>query len=558
MKTVTALVEARVAASPEAIAIVDDTGATTYGELNRRAEEIAACLVARDVGRGSLVAVRTGRSAAMVATWLGVLKTAAAYLPLDGSYPEARQRFMLADSGAEPVLDGAEPQIGLDATAARVEPDDLACVIYTSGSTGLPKGVMIEHRSLAGTLEWYADATCLSPGDRVGQTAASGFDVAGCEIWSALAAGAELHIAPESVRKAPEELCHWAAERRLDVLYMVTPLAQLAVENGWLDRAPPRVLTTGGERLTVTPPPGARYRLLNMYGPAETAVVATCAEVPPGSEAPPPIGHPIAGATALVLDAAGLPVPPGVPGELYIGGAGVGRGYLGRPTLTAKRFLTRAGERVYRTGDLVRRRVDGQLEYVGRADDQVKIRGFRIELGEVEAHLRAHPEVTDAAAAVWTPARGHPRLAGYAVGLFDPIEVRRWLARRLPAHMVPAVIVPMASLPLTPNQKLDRAALPDPARLPDTAVLTDPGERALAADWREACGVVVRGPGDNLAELGADSLDLILVRARVAARAGAPIPADLLTLVQPLSEQAALLAALPSLEAAAACGRRAP
>ncbi|MFI6299758.1 amino acid adenylation domain-containing protein [Nonomuraea sp. NPDC050790] len=551
MKTVTALVEARVAASPDAIAIVDSTGETSYGELNRRAEALAAGLRAKGVGPGSIVGVRLERSAAMVAAWLGVLKAGAAYLPLDGSHPEARLRFMLEDSGADLVLSEADapgthrPEApGPDATAARVGPGDLAYVIYTSGSTGLPKGVMIEHGCIVNTLEWYAGVMGIGPGDRVGQTAASGFDIAGCEIWGALVAGAELRIAPEPARKSPEELCRWAADSRLDALFMVTPLAQLAIEHGWLAGSPLRVLATGGERLLVAPPPDAGYRFLNMYGPTETAVVATCTEVAPGAELPPPIGRPIANTTAYVLDEDGEPVPDGAEGELYLGGAGVGRGYLGRPELTAERFVVRGGERLYRTGDLVRRRADGDLCFVGRTDDQVKVRGFRIELGEVEAQLRACPGVGEAAVVVWEPERGFPRLAGYACGDFDAAEVRSRLAERLPEHMVPAVVVPMASLPLTPNQKLDRAALPDPADHVIRPAVFDPAQAALAEDWRQACGVSARDAGDSLVVLGAGSLDLIMLQARVAARIGSPIPAGLLNLSQPLQEQARLLAGL--------------
>ncbi|MFD9939173.1 amino acid adenylation domain-containing protein [Nonomuraea sp. NPDC059023] len=554
MKTVTALVEARVAASPDAIAIVDSTGSTSYGELNRRAEAVAARLRAKGAGPGSIVGVRLGRSAAMVTAWLGVLKAGAAYLPLDGSYPEARLRFMLDDSGAELVLSEADvlgidrPEApGPDAPAARVEPGDLAYVIYTSGSTGLPKGVMIEHRSIANTLQWYADILGVCPGDRVGQTAASGFDIAGCEIWGALIAGAELRIAPEPARKSPEELCRWAADGRLDVLFMVTPLAQLAIEHGWLDGSSLRVLATGGERLLVAPPEGAGYRFLNMYGPTETAVVATCTEVAPGAELPPPIGTPIANTTAYVLDEDGAPVPDGAEGELYLGGAGVGRGYLGRPELTAERFVVRDGERLYRTGDLVRRLADGNLRFAGRTDDQVKVRGFRIELGEVEAQLRACPGVGEAAVVVWEPERGFPRLAGYACGDFDAARVRALLAERLPEHMVPAVIVPMGRLPLTPNQKLDRAALPDPAEHaaePRPAAGFDPAQAALAEDWRQACGVTARDADDSLVVLGAGSLDLIMLQARLADRIGLPVPAGLLNLSQPLKEQARLLAGI--------------
>jgi arthrofactin-type cyclic lipopeptide synthetase C len=583
--TLPALLAGRVAQTPDAVALVDGVGRMTYRHLDARADAVAAELRRRGVGRGSVVGVLMDRSAAMVAAWLGVLKTGAAYLPLDCSHPEARLRFMIGDArvalavcdpgavevagalGVQTLVVGpneddqiadarADDDLSADADAPR--PEDVAYVIYTSGSTGQPKGVMVEHRNIANTVRWHGPTIGVRPGERVGQTAGSGFDVASWEIWGNLLAGAQLHIAPECVRRSPEQLCRWVVDERLHHVCLITPVAVLALRNGWLQHSDLRVLMTGGERLPFAPPADAPFRMVNLYGPTEIAVIATYAEVPRGSQEPPSIGRPIANARAYVLDPNGEPVPVGVEGELYVGGAGVARGYLARPELTAQRFLDdpfRPGERMYRTGDLVCRRPDGQLDFLGRTDDQVKVRGYRIELGEIEVQLCAHPAVRNAAVTVWEPQAGFPRLIGYVSGDdgLNGADVRAWLADRLPAHMVPALIAPLPELPLTSNSKIDRAALPDPAELlarmasddalESTRFATD-AEAALAEDWRIACGVIARGSADTPLAIGASSLDLIALRARVSQRLGVPIPGDALTVAQSLAEQARIIAGL--------------
>lgn len=569
-RTLPALVAARCAAAPDAVAVVDETGRLTYGELDRRADAVAVRLRASGVGRHSVVGVLLDRSATMVVAWLGVLKAGAAYLPLDGSYPVERLRLMTGDARTEVVITQAstaglvaqlpvEPVVldadgpggwpEADAFPAGAVPEDLAYVVYTSGSTGPPKGAMVEHRNIVNTSRWYFEQMGVRPGYRAGQTAAGGFDVASWEIWGNLLAGAEIHIAPEAVRRSPEDLCRWIRDERLRVVQLVTPLAVLAIRHGWLEGSELDVLMIGGEKLHVTPPASARYRCYNLYGPTETAVVATCAPVGSDAGQDPPIGQPITGTTADVLDAAEGTVPAGGTGELHLGGDGVGRGYLHRPGLTARRFRPDpavAGGRRYRTGDLVRRRPDGQLEYVGRADDQVKIQGFRIEPGEVESHLRAHPDVGDAAVTVWRPEKGYPRLVAYVCGgSVDGAAIRRWLADRVPPHLVPAALVPLAVLPLNSHDKVDRAALPDPqpwlADDADRPSLDDPLEAALAADWRRVCGVAATSPGDTLAGLGAGSLDLVALHLTVSARYGATIPMLTLTLTQSLRDQARCL-----------------
>ncbi|MGW5740794.1 amino acid adenylation domain-containing protein [Amycolatopsis sp. NPDC003861] len=534
-RTIPRLVAERVAATPDAVAVVDETGALSYRELYRRAGVVAARLADAGVGRESVVGVLAHRSAAMIVAWLGILRAGAAYLPLDPSLPPARLDFLTSDAAVRLVLaDPGTSDAAADLPAGTlvldddlwqaddtmfvdpaVTPDDLAYVIYTSGSTGVPKGVMVEHRNIANTVQWQIRHIGIGPGDRAAQTVASGFDVATGEIWSYLAAGAEVHIVPERLRRFPEEMCRWIADRDVTIVFLITSVAALAFRHGWLDSSNVRTVTVAGEKLHASPPATAGYRCHNLYGPTETAVFATWAEVECGAEGVPPIGRPIANTTAYVLDDDGAPVPVGTAGELHLGGAGVGRGYVGRPDLTGERFLAdpfRPGGRLYRTGDLVRWRHDGQLEFLGRTDDQVKIRGFRIELGEVETHLRAHPAVSDAAAAVWEPSDGDRRLVAYVCGdpELDRAAVRRWLGDRLPEYMVPVAVRRLERMPLTPNQKLDRGALPDPAswvsgRGADGDPLS-PAERTVAGVWQDILGVADVGAADNFFELGGNSL----------------------------------------------------
>jgi amino acid adenylation domain-containing protein len=591
-QTLTALVASQIAARPAATALVDATGPVSYAELDRMAGAVAARLRAAGLGRGQIAGVLLDRSAAMVASWLGILRAGAAYLPLDDAQPRLRLRHLLTDASAALLVTSREKadlagELGVPAVEIggpgwswadpgtegelAIAPQDLAYVIYTSGTTGGPKGVMIEHRSIANTAAVHARAFGIGPGDRVGQVSSCGFDVAGGEIWGNLAAGAEIHIAPEAIRRAPDELCRWVAERELVAVDLTTAVATLAIRHGWLAGSKVRTLVTGGEKLLIRPSAGATARLVNVYGPTETTVNATFAEVGHEEAGAPPIGRPLAGTSTYVLDAHGDSVPDGADGELYIGGTGVGRGYLGQPGLTARRFVpdpARPGARRYRTGDLVRRRPDGQLEFRGRLDDQVKVNGFRIELGEVEEALRGQAGVAEAAVKVWRPDGGSPKLVGYVTGHpdLDADRLRARLAERLPGYLVPAVIIVLASLPLTSSQKLDRGALPDPAAGCDDgddsqAAFADPAERNLAGDWRRACGVRPRDSGDTLVRLGADSLDLVALRARIARRLGRDVPSRAVGLTQTLREQAGLLAGLapaagPAEAAAASEGAR--
>ncbi len=500
---------------------------------------------------------------------LAVLKAGGAYLPLDPSYPRERLELLLEDAGVDVLLagPGVEPPVarlvrldGAPAGAAGLpgpgedDPRRLAYVVYTSGSTGQPKGVAVPHGGLANLVAWHRRAYGLTAADRATLIASPGFDAAVWEIWPALAAGASLHVPDEETRSAPERLLAWLAAERITVCFLPTPLAEAV-----LALAPPpglalRELLTGGDRLRSSPPAGLPFRLVNHYGPTESSVVATAGAVAPGGAAPPSLGGPIANTRVYLLDRGLLPVPAGVPGELCLGGAGLARGYLGRPDLTAERFVPDpfadpAGSRLYRTGDLMRW-ADGGLEFLGRIDRQVKVRGARVEPGEIEAALLALPGVREAVVTLRDDLPGGPGLAAYVVG--DGVaagELRRALRSRLPEAMVPAAFVALAALPLTSHGKLDRAALPAPEaetgegrpRPPLTAL-----EEVVAGIWADVLSLPVEAVGaqDGFFDLGGHSLVATRVTARLREAFGVELPLRTLFERPTLAATAEALAAL--------------
>ncbi len=544
--TVSELFEARAAERPDATAVHHDGRDVGYAELAAMAGRIARWLRAAGAGPGDVVGVCAPRGVPLVAALLGVLRSGAAYLPLDPDNPAARLEFMLADSGAAIVL--ATPETGdrLTGTAARVvpldealrgtpdeegwrvaRPYDPAYLIYTSGSTGTPKAVLIDHASLSARVGWMLEEYGLGPADRVLQFASVGFDTHVEEVYPCLLAGARLVLADPRRVDVPALLAT-PEGRKLTVLDLPTPywheMVRLA-ESGDL-RVPDavRLVIIGADQADAAAVRAWRGlvggRLLNTYGPTEATVVATFADLsaePGDPDAVPPIGRPVAGVRAHVLDRSLRPVGIGVPGELCLGGAGIAPGYLGLPGLTAERFVPDPfgppGSRLYRTGDRVRWREDGQLEFLGRLDHQVKIRGFRVELPEVEAVLRAHPDVT---AAVVTLRDG--RLTGYVVGA-DEARVRAFAAERLPEYMVPSDLVTLAAIPLTSGGKPDRRALPAPERAAGTSrAPRGHVERVLADVWCEVLGLASVGAEDNFFEIGGDSIVSIQVVARARTR----------------------------------------
>ncbi|MFL5383082.1 MAG: non-ribosomal peptide synthase/polyketide synthase, partial [Longimicrobiaceae bacterium] len=545
------LFEAQVERAPDALAVAFAEGeALSYAELNRRANRLAHHLRALGVGPDARVAICVERTPEMVVGVLGVLKAGGAWVPLDPGYPAERLRSMLSDSAPTVVLTqtpiaaaqeglfaGMEAEVlALDAPEWREQPATnpergelgpahLAYVIYTSGSTGTPKGVMVAHRNVAGLVAAQARALGVDAASRVLQFASFSFDAWVFEMVMALCGGASLHLPSGADLLAGEALERVVAQGRITHVTLPPAVLPTLSPDGGL--ASVRTLVLAGEALAeaaVKRWAGGR-RMLNAYGPTEAAVWTTFHECRADEGGDPPIGRPIANARVYVLDGGGAPAPVGVAGELYIGGAGVARGYLGRPALTAERFVAdpfgcEPGARLYRTGDRVRWRPDGSLEFLGRADFQVKVRGFRIEPGEIEARLREHAGVREAAVVARENEAGDRRLVAYWVGGAVAIDaLRAHLSERLPEHMVPAAYVHLDALPLTPNGKVDRKALPAPegdayARRGYEAPQGET-EAALAEIWRELLKVERVGRWDHFFELGGHSLLAVQVISRV-------------------------------------------
>ncbi|MGD0243441.1 MAG: amino acid adenylation domain-containing protein [Streptosporangiaceae bacterium] len=521
-----------VARAPDAIAVQDGELRLSYLKLAGYAVGLAGRLTRRGIGSDDVVAVYAGRSAELVVAELAVLVAGAAYLPLDPAHPTARISELLALSGAVAVittgplssdkaLRGHDLEVvdlteaPPEASAIPARPDDasLGYVIYTSGSTGRPKGVAVSHGSLTNLMRWHQKTYRLSPQDRTTLLSSPGFDVSVWDTWPTLSAGGTLVVPPARVRTSPSGLVAWLADEQITVTHLPTPLAEAVLDERWPSHTALRLVHAGGSAFQRDVPPGLPFSLINVYGPAECTVAVTTAALLPDSPVPPPIGFPIDGVRCYVLD--GLEaVPDGEPGEMCLAGACVARGYLGDPAATARSFvpdITVPGQRMYRTGDQVRRRTDGSFEYLGRLDDQVKIRGFRIEPGEVAAVLRQHPAVRESFVAAERSGSADPRLIGYVAAEATPAELIAFVASRLPGYMVPAAVVVLPTLPMTPNGKVDRAALPAPDRaaagLAEAATaLRTPTERALAGIVTRLLGGVQVGAADDFFALGGNSL----------------------------------------------------
>ncbi|MEV4139311.1 non-ribosomal peptide synthase/polyketide synthase [Dactylosporangium sp. NPDC049742] len=528
--TLPGLFAAQAARVPDATAVVFEGESVSYAELDARSARVAAHLRGLGAGAESVVAVRLPRGVDLVVAVLGVVRAGAAFLPIDVDLPEERVAFMLADAGAVCVLSDVDGPAGAGAPA-EVLPDGAAYVLYTSGSTGTPKGVVVPHAAVVNTLRWLIDAYGLSDSDRTLFKTPVGFDVSVEEVFLPLVLGATMVVARPGGHRDPEYLASLIREQSVTVAEFVPAMLRaLLDEPSVAGCGSLRHVLSGGEELTaalrdrcLAVLPGAR--LYNTYGPTETAVTATSAECAAGDTAAlVPIGVPMANVRAYVLDDRLAPVPAGVAGELYLAGAQLARGYVGRAALTAERFVADpfGPGRLYRTGDLVRWTADGQLVFLGRVDQQVKLRGFRIELGEVEAVLSAHPQVNRVAVVL-----REERLVAYVVGTVDGAALRGFAGARLPEYMMPGAIVPMDALPLTANGKLDRRALP----APDFAGLAGSGrgpgslqESLLCLAFAEVLGLDTVGADDSFFGLGGHSLLAVRLVSQVRVLFGVELP----------------------------------
>jgi amino acid adenylation domain-containing protein len=556
------LFEAQVASTPQAVAVVYEDSQLTYGELNAQANRLAHHLRELGVKPDARVALCVERGLNMMVGLLAILKAGGAYVPLDPAYPKERLAFMLEDSApvavltqgrlenlfadgvkALPVIDldadfdlwARKPETNPDHSNAELTAENLAYVIYTSGSTGQPKGITMPHRVLVNLITWQMNNARVACTARTLQYSPISFDVSFQELFSTWCGGGTLVLIDEPTRLDPWMLLQCLDQNRIERLFLpfiaLEQLARYATLNGHFP-GNLREVITAGEQLRITPEIDSFFtslpdcRLVNQYGPSETHVV-TAFELPAKCAdwgALPPIGRPIANTQIYILDNHGEPVPIGVTGELYIGGACVARGYLSRPKLTNERFLAdpfveEPSARMYKTGDLGRWLANGTIEFFARNDFQVKIRGFRIELGEIEAALCRHPQLREVVVSVYEPAPGDKRLVAYLVaedGFMPSVsELREFIKGSMPEYMVPSAYVFLAALPITPNGKLNRKALPEPNDTSYAAhAYEEPQgetEQILARLWAELLNVERVGRQDNFFELGGHSLLVVML-----------------------------------------------
>lgn len=528
--------------TPDAPAVGFETESLTYRQLQERAAAVAADLASLGMGRGDLVGVLVERSTDMVAAVLGVLASGAAYVPLDPSFPPERLRSTLDDAGCAAVLTQrpllplvpaggpravvmedihSSSSAGEVAASRAAGPDDLAYVIYTSGSTGKPKGVEVTHRALVNFLWSMRTEPGLSGRDVLLAVTTLSFDIAGLELFLPLVVGARTVIASRDTAADGRKLLEALRSSGATVMQATPTTWRILLEAGWRSDPGFRALC-GGEALPRELAASileAGAELWNLYGPTETTIWSALCRVVRGDEAPP-IGHPIANTDLYVLDASLQPLPPGVPGELCIGGEGLARGYHGRKDLTDEKFVADpfsppgSGARLYRTGDLVRRSGDGTLRFLGRTDNQVKLRGYRVELGDIEAHLETHPGISQSAAVIREGVSGTKRLVAYYVAGSGsppgPDELREYLRGKLPAYMVPSLFVAIPKMPLTHNGKIDRKALPKPeagdaGRRPSTPP-ANKAEARLARLWERLLDMRPVSVEESFFDLGGDSL----------------------------------------------------
>jgi amino acid adenylation domain-containing protein len=555
--TVVDFIAAQVARTPDVVAVSFDGRELTYREIDELSDRVAGALRARGAAQNAPIGVMLPRSPDLLVALLGVLKAGAAYLPLDPRYPLQRRAFMLADSDTAMVVTDAAGSKELEGrfsravfrirdlaaearapAGARVDPRSLAYVIYTSGSTGQPKGVEIEHIGVANFLASMRETPGLEAGDRVLAITTVAFDIAVLELFLPLTVGATIVMASEDVVGDPVRLAALIAASGTTVLQATPATWRLLIGAGWKGDGRLKALC-GGEALSLDLANQLLDRcgsLWNLYGPTETTVWSAVHRVEKGASSVP-LGRPIANTQLYVLDTNAQPLPIGVPGELWIGGDGVARGYHARPDLDAQRFAPNAfvaGGRAYRTGDRVRCRSDGLFDFLGRLDFQVKIRGFRIELGEIEAVLRRHASLREAVVVARDDRDGEPRLVAYwtptcSAPLPTVSELRAFVGEALPYYMVPSSFVELEALPLTKNGKIDRKALPEPDtdRPSLAAAFVQPAtatERTLADIWAHVLGLERVGIRDNFFDLGGTSLLLVQLQRSLNERLGSMLP----------------------------------
>jgi len=543
--SIPSIIDGLALARPDALAVTyphQAGAALTYAQLVAAADRLAGVLAARGVGRGDVVAIRLPTGCELVVAMLGVLKAGAAYLPLDVAHPDERCRFAIEDARARLVIGTpddplatltmaelatatltsvpSEPSKAVPRHATRAPSGgDAAYVLYTSGSTGTPKGAVIPHR---GVLRLVLDTNYMSlgPDDRMAQLASPAFDASTWEIWGALLTGGCLVGMPREEVLRPDRLAAWLRRHEITAMLAITALFHATIRARPDAFASVRVVLFGGEaadpgvvRQALSQPP---QRLVHAYGPTETTVLASCHHVTALADdaTTVPIGRPVSSTTCYVVDRHGDLAPLGSPGELWVGGDGLAWGYLGRPELTAERFVPdpfgAAGGRLYRTGDRVRLREDGTLEFLGRQDQQIKLSGYRIEIGEIEAVLAAHPSVGTATVVIREDRPGERQLVGYLVAApgqaIDQVSVTEHARRHLPAYMVPPSLVVLDQLPLTVAGKIDREALPAPRRDAPITLPRNPVEQVLARLWADALGRPEVGVEDDFFALGGHSL----------------------------------------------------
>jgi amino acid adenylation domain-containing protein len=548
--SITQLVSEHASITPAATALNAGSESLTYGELDDRANQIAHHLIAHGVGAddptnaNNIVALCLDRSINGVVCALGVLKSGAAYLPLDPAYPGERLAFMLNDAGPRVLITtqqmaaqlpaGPWKVIAIDRDQAEIESESfatpfteitnnsLAYVIYTSGSTGKPKGVEITHGSLMNLVSWHRSAFEVTAGDRASLLAGVGFDAAVWESWPYLAAGASLHLPPDAVRRAPDLLRDWLVAERITISFLPTALAERVMKLDWPRHTALRSLLTGAETLRQFPSDDLPFEVINNYGPTECTVVATSGSVSNDmyTDSLPTIGRPIANTEVYILDERLQRVPLHTAGEIYIGGKGVARGYLNRPDLTAEKFMKNPlsndpDARLYRTGDLGRYLASGEIAYLGRIDEQIKILGHRIEPNEIVTMLDRHPSIQSSRVIARGETCGEKHLVAYVVlnpeSQCSTIELRNFLGQQLPQYMVPSIFVRIETLPLTQNGKVHLFALPAPnaentLRDEEFTAPRTPVEARLSVMLSALLGVEQVSVNDNFFMLGGHSL----------------------------------------------------